>query len=387
MPTAPGGPDQESDASDEPDGPEGPGDDPGSRVGEHRSSPSHGRRRFRDHWVLLTALSLLGVVLVTGTAGVLVLGHRLQQNIESLGDPFVDLPSRPALVVTAAAGSDEDAGHAMNILVVGSDSRISAGDPSAWEEGAQRTDVIMLVHLPADRSGAYLMSVPRDSWVDVPGHGQAKVNAAFALGGTPLLIETVEQLTGVRVDHVALTDFESFSAVTDALGGVELTLREDLRSRGALLVPAGDGLLTGDQALAYVRERRELPRGDLDRVQRQQAWMRAVFLRLGSTETLTTPARWAPVLDSVSRSVAVDDGFTLDVQRQVITRLARLGPSDVRFFTVPLQGTGTSADGQSIVLLDKPAFDELMSAVASDAVGAYLAEHPGDVENLPRIPR
>ncbi|HEY3436213.1 MAG TPA: LCP family protein, partial [Actinotalea sp.] len=342
----------------------------------------------RDRWVLMSALSLLLLVVVGAGSAILVIGYKLQQNIDFIGDPFAELPSRPpagGVTSPGATPAPVQVEDAMNILVVGSDSRISAGDPTQWEAGAQRTDVIMLVHLPADGSAAYLMSVPRDSWVEIPGHGQAKINAAFSLGGTPLLIQTFEQLTGVRIDHVALTDFESFKAITDALGGVEIALREDLVNKGQVVATAGPQILTGDQALIYVRQRKNLARGDFDRVQRQQAWMRSIFLRMRSQETLLSPSRWGPVLDAVSHSVALDDGFTRSVQEQLIRRLAGLKAEDVRFFTVPLAGTGRSADGQSIVLLKHPQFDGLMAAVASDTLGTYLEAHPDDVENLPRI--
>ena len=83
---------------------------------------------------------------------------------------------------------------------------------------------MMLVHIPADRASVQVMSIPRDSWVAVPGHGDAKINAAYSWGGPTLMIQTVEQLTGVRIDHIALTDFNSFVGITDALGGVEITL-------------------------------------------------------------------------------------------------------------------------------------------------------------------
>lgn len=376
--------------AEEPGAEEPDADLPGDVDGPDDVAAGAPRRRLRDRWVLLTALSLLLVVVVGGVSGVLVLREKLEANIEYLGDPFADLPSRPPVATAEPAPEGAEAAPEaprtpVNILVVGSDSRISAGDPSQWEQGAQRTDAIMLVHLPADGENAYLMSIPRDSWVDVPGYGQAKINAAFSYGGTPLLIQTFEQLTGVRIDHVAITDFESFQQITDALGGVEITLREDLVHKGALVAPAGDQLLTGEQALLYVRQRKNLERGDFDRVQRQQAWMRSIFLRMRSQETLLAPQRWVPVLDAVSRSVAVDDGFTREVQEGLVRRAANLSAEDVRFFTVPLAGIGTSDDGQSIVLLDRPLFDPLMASIAEDRLAEYLAAHPDDVENLPWV--
>ncbi|WNB85205.1 LCP family protein [Cellulomonas sp. ATA003] len=324
------------------------------------------------------------------------LQNRLAGNIEHLGDPFADLPDRPppgtttgtptdgAPAGTPATDATEDG--ALDLLVVGSDSRISAGDPSQWERGAQRTDAIMLVHLPADRQGAYVMSIPRDSWVPVPGYGEAKINAAFSFGGPSLLIQTVEGLTSVRIDHFAVTDFESFTDITDELGGVRITLKQDLLSGGRLVLPAGEHLMSGEEALAYVRQRQGLARGDFDRVHRQQAWMRAIFARMRNEQTLQNPTKSLPFLDTVTRSIAADDGLTRDVLNDLVDRVDGLGSNDIGFFTVPVAGTGRSPDGaQSIVRLDRPAFDELMAAVAADDVAGYLAAHPDDVDLLPPI--
>lgn len=339
------------------------------------------RERRRGRAVLLTALAMVLVLGVGAVVGVVVMRDRLDANVERLGDPFADLPSRPP--TTEPTAPEER--RAMNILVLGSDSRISAGDPSQWEQGAQRTDAIMLVHLPADAEGAYAMSIPRDSWVEIPGHGEAKINAAFSLGGPSLMIQTVEQLTGVRIDHFAVTDFESFEAVTDQLGGVLITLKQDLEVGGSVLEGGQQHLMTGEEALTYVRQRKNLARGDFDRVQRQQAWMRAIFARMRNEQTLQNPAESYPFLDAVTRTVAFDDGFTRDVMNDLVDRAKNLGSTDIGFFTVPIQGTGTSADGQSIVLLDRGPFDELMAAVREDRVGEYVANHPDAVDVLPPV--
>lgn len=343
-----------------------------------------GRPKTRDRRALIIALSLITVLVAGGAVGVWVIQKRLTSNIEYLGDPFAALPNRP-VVPTPAADAPAEA-TAMNILVVGSDSRISAGDPSQWEAGAQRTDAIMLVHLPADRKGAYAMSIPRDSWVSIPGYGDNKINAAFSYGGPTLLIQTVEQLTNVRIDHFAVADFESFEAITDELGGVLITLKEDLYSGDRFVLPAGQHLMSGADALVYVRQRHGLARGDFDRVQRQQAWMRSIFARMRNEQTLQNPTKSIPFLNAVTQSISADDGFTRDVMNDMIDRSKDLGSTDLGFFTVPIAGTGRSPDGtQSIVNLNRPAFDELMVAVAADDVAAYLAAHPDDVDLLPAI--
>ncbi|MCV2394571.1 LCP family protein [Actinotalea sp. M2MS4P-6] len=353
----------------------------------------HPRRRRR--WVAVLALSI-AAVLVVGGGAVAWYGWRLNSNVERIPDPFAGLTDRPesptAVPVPAGDGSDPEETvlrAPMNVLVLGSDSRISAGDPSDWEAGAQRTDTIMLVHLPADASSAYVMSIPRDSWVPIPGYGTAKINAAYSYGGPTLLIQTIEDLTGVRIDHFAVTDFESFVSITDSLGGVTLNLAEplygraDMGTKGELLAPAGEQLLDGSEALTWVRERYSLTRGDFDRVQRQQAWMRAILSQVTSKGILENPARTLAFLDTVSQAVAVDDGVDLAVMQDMVGRVRNLRSGDVHFLTVPISGTGWSPDGkQSIVRLNQSAFDELMAAVVADDVDGYLAAHADDVDQL-----
>jgi LCP family protein required for cell wall assembly len=325
------------------------------------------RERHRRHWGstarALTVVGVLVLLLVGAGVGTLLwFQHSLGRNIERLGDPFAEVSNRPVPASQPASSSYQ----AMNVLVLGSDSRISAGDPSQWQVGAQRTDAIMLVHIAADRQSAQVISIPRDSWVPVPGHGEAKVNAAFSYGGPTLMIQTIEELTGVHIDHFVVTDFTSFTSMTDALGGVEIT--------------PGAPELTGEQALEYVRERYGLPGGDFDRVQRQQNWMRAILSKVNAHRS--DVMQMAAFMTTVSKSVAADDGFTIDLMRDLLLSSRDMGPSDVTFLTAPYAGTGRSADGQSIVLLDRARFDPLMAAVADDTSAAYVAEHQGELTVL-----
>ncbi len=348
------------------------------------------RRRLRDRWVLLTVLIMLGVLVGGSLLAIGGLAARLSSNVQSIADPFAALPSRPPIVTptptpgVTAPGVAAPTRPAMNVLVLGSDSRISAGNPADWVAGAQRTDAIMLVHLPADAKAAWVMSIPRDSWVAIPGHGMAKINAAYSYGGPTLLIHTIESLTNVRIDHFAVADFESFQQVTDALGGVPLTLKENLLDRqGNFMLAAGQQVLNGEQALIWVRERYSLPRGDFDRVQRQQAWMRAILTKVRDEGVLSNPIRSVRFLDTVTRSLAVDDGVTFSVMQDMIGRVKNLGSGDLHFLTVPVSGTGWSPDGQqSIVNLNRPAFNSLMAAVANDTVGQYLEAHSKAVDTL-----
>lgn len=327
-------------------------------------------RSVRRRRALIIVFCVIGVVIagVAGTIG--MLQQRIAAHVEYIEDPFATLEHRPDAAEPAAGSSAP-----MNILVIGSDSRISAGDPDAWAYGAQRTDAIMLVHISGDRRTVQVMSIPRDSWVPIPGHGTAKINAAYSWGGPALMIETVEQLTGVRIDHVAIADFESFATLTDELGGVEITLPEGLEGRGVELGP-GTHVLDGEEALVYVRQRYSLPRGDFDRVERQQNWMRAIMRAAFDRDVLTNPLRLTRFLETAAGAVAVDSDFTVSAMRDLALSLRNLRPGDVVFMTVPVTGTGTSPDGQSIVNLDRTEFDDLMAAVADDDAAAYMDANP-----------
>lgn len=348
----------------------------------HNSRTDSESRPNRSRRALVISLAVLVGLGVVGAGGLWGVQQWLSSRVEKIDDPFAALPTRPA-APEPSAPADETA---MNLLVLGSDSRISAGDPNQWAYGAQRTDTIMLVHLPADRESAYVMSIPRDSWVDVPGHGQAKINAAFSWGGPTLMIQTVEQLTDVRIDHFVVADFESFKAITDALGGVRITLDSDLKA-GDTVVPAGkQQLLNGEQALRWVRERKTLARGDFDRVQRQQAWIRAMVARMRNEGTLANPATSVPFLRALGDSVATDEGLDRGVMSDLQARTKNLGSTDISFFTVPTSGTGRSPDGaQSIVVLDRPALAELMAAVREDRVSEFLETSPDKVDLLPPV--
>ncbi|MGP7960231.1 LCP family protein [Sanguibacter sp. A247] len=333
---------------------------------------------------LVIALVVLGGLVAAGALAVGGGALWLNSRVERFGDPFTAIPeaARPTRAVPVVQ-ADADP---LNVLVLGSDSRVSAGDPSQWEAGAQRTDAIMLVHVDGDREHASVMSIPRDAWVSIPGHEDAKINASYSLGGPALLVQTVEQLTGVRIDHVAIADFESFTELTDALGGVEVTVGQDVYDSGGLgqlVVGAGTHVLDGAQALAYARQRYGLPGGDFDRVKRQQNWARAILAKAVSQGTLTDPGRATSFVSTVAGAIAVDDNLGLADMVRLASELKELRAHDVVFFTAPVAGTGWSPDGsQSIVRLDREALAPLAEAIATDDVTRYLAEDPAAPEVL-----
>ena len=343
-----------------------------------RSSGSGRRRPGRGWRIALLSVLAIFLVLTLATGGLaLWVRHSIASGMEFIADPFAGIPTR-APQQKVAAGEEP----AVNILVLGTDSRTSASDPSQWQEGAQRTDAIMIVQVSGDRKTVSVMSIPRDSWVEIPGHGQGKINAAYSYGGPSLTIHTVENLTGIHIDHFAVANFESFVALTDEIGGVRVNLKTPQTLAGKEL-GAGAQVLNGQQALAYTRERSSLPNGDFDRVKRQQTWMRSIVSRVLTNGTLSSPTALYSFLKTASRTVAVDESFTLNQMQSLALETRHLHSNDIAFMTVPTAGTGTSADGQSIVTLDADADAPLFKAFAEDRVSAYLTEHPDAVELLP----
>ena len=343
-----------------------------------RSAGSALRRPGRGWRIALLSVLAIFLVLTLATGGLaLWVRHSIASGIEFIADPFAGIPTR-APQQKVAAGEEP----AVNILVLGTDSRTSASDPSQWKEGAQRTDAIMIVQVSGDRKTVSVMSIPRDSWVEIPGHGQGKINAAYSYGGPSLTIHTVENLTGIHIDHFAVANFESFVALTDEIGGVRINLKTPQTLAGKEL-GAGAQVLDGQQALAYTRERSSLPNGDFDRVKRQQTWMRSIVSRVLTNGTLSSPTALYSFLKTASRTVAVDESFTLNQMQSLALETRHLHSNDIAFMTVPTAGTGTSADGQSIVTLDADADAPLFKAFAEDRVRAYLTEHPDAVELLP----
>lgn len=346
--------------------------------GEDERREDGGRRRLSGgKKALIASLSILVILALGIGATAMYIHHRIESRVERIPDPFESLTERP----THVEPTEGTEGTPVNFLVLGSDSRISAGDASQWQVGAQRTDAIMVVHLSGDRQSAIVMSIPRDSWVPIPGHGENKVNAAFSFGGPSLMIQTVEEITGIPIDHFVVSDFESFATITDELGGVDLNLPNGLqgttRDGRAVDLPPGNHRLDGEEALMYARDRTNVPGGDFGRVQRQQNWMRALMSAAIREGALTNPVRALGLAETVAETLTVDESLSITGMAQLALSARDIRPGDVTFLTAPYVGTGWSPDGrQSIVELDWPAFEELSLAISEDRAAEYLEENP-----------
>lgn len=252
-------------------------------------------------------------------------------------------------------------------VLMGSDTR---GD----DQG--RSDTLMVAYLSGDRNHVYLISFPRDMWVPIPGYGDAKINAAHAFGGPALTIQTLEEMLDTRMDHAVGIDFEGFIELTTALGGVTVINKYE-SSVGEYYFPKGEITISGDEALAYVRQREGLPNGDLDRAERQRDVLGAIIDKLTAPEVLANPARMGAVLDQVASTVTVDQGLSNSEIYSTAGQLGFSGLSGVRSLQAPIVGFGTSADGQAIDVVDWQKMDELAKAMQTDSMADYYARNVG----------
>jgi LCP family protein required for cell wall assembly len=349
-------------------------DDPADAAHPEPGAP--GKRMSSARKALIAVVALLALLAAGGAVGARVVTDHVLGDVQRIPDVFAPLdestrPQKPA-------GTEKT----LNFLLVGVDTRAdeqttgSGGNGDVFEPGRQRSDVIMLVHIDADRRSSSVVSIPRDSWVTVPGHGKNKINAAYSLGGGSLLVQTVEQLTKLRIDHFAVVDFVGFKDITDAVGGVDVRVAATTHdNRGSF--HAGVNHLDGDQALAYVRQRYNLPNGDLDRVRRAQNIIKALMAKAGSMGLLSNPARTLGLADSVAKAVSVDDSLSNADLRSLVLSLRHLKPAGVRFLTAPVSGLGRQGK-QSVVYLDTTNSTLLWSAIGHDNVAAYAKAHPAD---------
>ncbi|MFZ0714723.1 MAG: LCP family protein [Mycobacterium sp.] len=306
-------------------------------------------------WAQVISLSLVIVVLLSCAAalgGALWLETALHRQTV-----LTDYPGRPS------------AGQGSTWLLVGSDSRegLTTEQQQALATGGDtgngRTDTILLVHVPALGSGTptTMVSIPRDSYVPIPGYGRDKINAAFSMGRAPLLAQTVEQATGLRIDHYVEIGFGGFAGLVDGLGGVTVCPTRPIDDPLAgINLPAGCQTLAGRDALGYVRSR-ATPRADLDRMVDQRQFMAALLHRAASPAVWLNPWRWYAVPHAAVDALTVDrDDHVWD--------LARLGwalHGSTTTLTVPI-GQLTSSDAGSVVVWDHQKAAALFDALAAD---------------------
>ena len=322
------------------------------------------RRGRKVLWIMLGIL----VVLAVAVAALLIRLNSALSGVSEIEEAFPDDSSRPEVIET-------ESGSPINVLLLGTDAR-QPGDDLMTNLG-DRADAILVAHIPSDRKSIQIMSIMRDSWVEIPGHGEAKVNAALSLGGVSLMVETVETIIDQRIDHVAVIDFEGFKGLTEELGGVTLN-NDKAFSTNNYSFEAGNITITeGDAALEYVRERYAFEDGDYQRVHNQQAFMRGALNGILAPEVLANPLKLASVIDSLAPHMATTDTLST-------TEMAALGASLVtenggrpplQTFTLPTNGTGMVGD-QSVVQVNWDGVEEIREAFKADSMTSFTPPPP-----------
>ncbi|MET9018835.1 LCP family protein [Actinopolymorpha sp. NPDC004070] len=267
--------------------------------------------------------------------------------------------SRVTKVPYEPAGERPANSSGTNFLLVGSDSRqgLTAEQRNALGTGraaGQRTDTIMILHVPSLAGSPTLVSLPRDSYVPVPGHGRNKINAAFSIGGPKLLTETVENATGLRMDDYVEIGFGGFVGVVEGLGGVTMCLPKAIKDEKAHIdLPSGCQNLNGPNALGYVRARYFDPKGDLGRVERQRQFLSAVVKKTASPGTIVNPVRYTRVGLSAGDALTVGEGTNIVDMARFGLAMRSLSSGSGTTLTVPVSSTSVSTPVGSAVRWDR----------------------------------
>jgi LCP family protein required for cell wall assembly len=322
---------------------------------------------------IITSLSV-GVVVLASVSW-LGLGH-ISGKIARIS-VFSGLEDRP-----------EKTSKALNYLIVGSDTReglskeelkeLRVGSTATAAGG--RSDTMLLVHISKDRDKAFLVSFPRDSLVTIPAHTssngesqiparQNKLNAAFSFGGAPLLIETIEAETNLKIDHYIEVSFAGFAGIVNALGGVDVCTKVDIDDpKSHLVLSAGTHTLNGIEALKYVRTRDFDGRGDIGRMQRQQEFMSSVLNKATSTGVLLNPIKIVNFMNAAISTIKMDENLSKEDLLNLAKQMRGLSSGNVRTLTVPLSNPNGRVDGVgSVVVWDETLSADLWTRIRNDA--------------------
>ncbi|WP_405017715.1 LCP family protein [Kitasatospora sp. NBC_00070] len=321
-----------------------------------RGGPAAGPpRRRRNRWrIVRWTVAVLVLALVGGAVGSYLWADRKIRHV----DAITDWSGRPGN------------GPGTNWLLVGSDSRAGLTEQQERDlhvggESGINTDTIMVLH--EGDNGPVLMSIPRDSYLAIPGHGKNKINAAFAQGGPQLLVQTVEQNTGIRIDHYVEVGFTGIVDVVDSLGGVRMCLdRPVVDAKSGADLPAGCRNLNGTQALALVRTRYSLPDSDLSRIGNQQAFLQALAGEVLSPFTLLDPFVLYPFLSAALGALTVDRGSSLWTLTRFGWQLDKVSGSGGRTVTVPIADQNHQTPAGSSILWAPTASKQLFEQIQND---------------------
>lgn len=357
---------------------------------------SAGKRRVgglpfhKRHRKLIVGTLTVAMVLLVAGAGYAYNLNLKFQNIDKV-EVGLDEENRP----------DPDEGQALNILLLGSDKgeikepewrgKSLADDVKSaeWPNGKYRSDTIMVVHISEDRDSVYLVSIPRDTLAtlyDETGQPRTteKINGAFSYYGPSAAIATVENLTDLRMDHMAIIDWDGFEDLSTALGGVEIDIPNSFYDpQQKIQWEAGPQNLQGEKALDYVRTRYGLINGDFDRIARQQNFLRAMMKKTLDAGTMRNPLKLSNTLEAITDNLTVDQDWNPGDMRGLAMSLRGTGAEEVTFMTLPIAGSTENTEYGSVLNVDEPKAEELFQALRDDALDDYLKKYPDDELKAP----
>ncbi len=329
-------------------------------MSRHSSPRSSRTRRALPRWLKVTVISALAL------ANLAAFG--VWWTINTAEEAFRDNAQRLEEVVPELTERPRAAHEPLYFLLIGSDSREGVDTSVFGDFGGARGDVVMVARIDRDAGSAQLLSIPRDTLVTIEGHGENKINAAYAFGGAPLMVRTVRDALDVPIHHYVEVGFAGFQDLVDELGGVEMTFAHparDLKSR--LDVPGGSVILDGYQALAYARSRsyqelqggtwRSVEASDIGRTQRQQTLVLAIVQQLKRPATL---AETGSVVASIAQHMTVDASLADSSLAELVFSMRGIGGGDIETATIPTVGTVRS--GASVQLLEQPGADTMLAA-------------------------
>lgn len=323
------------------------------------------RPRGKRRWLRIFLAALLVAVLLV--VGVLFYYFR------SISGALNNIHRDPSLMPDENSVTTIAPGKPINFVLMGTDGRPGLA--------GSRSDSLMVAQLSGDRQHLYLVTFLRDMWVTIPANkvvnhdSKAKINAAYSWGGPALTVKTVQNLTGVTMDHVVVIDFNGFIKLTDELGGVTVYNPQASKIDGQSFAQ-GNITIRGEQALKYVRERYDLANGDLDRAARQRAVVTAIIDKTLSGGVLSNPTKFNQVMQTYSDTMTVDSGLTTSNIRKIATSLKFSSGKGVVQVQAPISGFGKSRDGQAYDIVDEAGMKELSSALKNDRMADYVANHP-----------
>ncbi|MET8998939.1 LCP family protein [Amycolatopsis sp. NPDC004169] len=369
-----------------------------------RQAPAPSRVRRVGRVTRRVAVGLVSLLALGASGYVYVTKDQLQSTV----------PTTDALTPRAGEPAPPPADDgAEDILLVGSDARTDAQGNALpprvlrqlrteANDGAVNTDTIIVLRVPKNGGKPSAVSIPRDTWTAVPGRGDAKINSAYGVAkaraaqalrgqgerdqakverdsdteGRRVLVQAVQDLTQVRIDHYAEINLLGFYLLTEALGGVKVCLNHATEDKDSgANFRRGEQTVSGGEALSFVRQRKNLPRGDLDRIVRQQAFLSSALHQLLSAGTLTSPGTLNDLMDAVHRSLTLDPGLDL---LQFAQQAKGIASGDLTFATIPvITANGRSPDGQSIVQIDPKAIREFVAGLAGRPAPAAAPQASG----------